>query len=77
MLSGALQLRTQAEDPRWSHALQIHLQNLDIRAGSIHPQSDQPDAGTEHLSHYVCEKFVSPYLAMISLDETCVLRDRP
>ena len=27
----------------------VHLKNLDIRAGSIHPRPDPPDAGTEHL----------------------------
>ncbi|MDO9526504.1 MAG: hypothetical protein Q7J57_13365, partial [Gemmobacter sp.] len=27
----------------------IHLQNLDIRARTIHPKPDPPDAGTEHL----------------------------
>jgi 2,4-dienoyl-CoA reductase-like NADH-dependent reductase (Old Yellow Enzyme family) len=36
----------------WSHALRIHLQNLDIRARSIHPKSDPPDAGTEHLGAF-------------------------
>jgi RNA-directed DNA polymerase len=30
-------------------ALRTHLQNLDIRARSIHPRSDPPDAGTENL----------------------------
>jgi transposase InsO family protein len=36
-LHGSLQLRAQAQDPRRPHALRIHLQNLDIRARSIHP----------------------------------------
>ena len=44
-----LQLRTQAQDPQRSHALRIHLQNLDFRAKSIHLKSDPPNAGTEHL----------------------------
>jgi transposase InsO family protein len=48
-LHGRLQLRHAAEDPRRPHALRIHLQGLDLRAGSIHPRSDPPDAGTEHL----------------------------
>ena len=29
--------------------LRIHLQGLDLRARSIHPKPDPPDAGTEHL----------------------------
>ncbi|SEU08376.1 zinc-finger of transposase IS204/IS1001/IS1096/IS1165 [Paracoccus homiensis] len=32
------------------HTLRVHLQDLDIRAGQIHPQSDPPDAGTEHIA---------------------------
>ena len=48
-LHGRVQLCAQAEDPRRPHALRIHLQDLDIRAGSIHPRPDPPDAGTEHL----------------------------
>jgi RNA-directed DNA polymerase len=31
-------------------ALRIHLQNLEGRARQIHPKSDPPDAGTEHLA---------------------------
>jgi IS30 family transposase len=38
-----------AQDARRPHALRIHLQDLDLRARSIHPRSDPPDAGTEHL----------------------------
>ena len=48
-LLGGLQLRPKAQDAERHHALRIHLQNLDIRAGSIHPQSYPRDAGTEHL----------------------------
>jgi RNA-directed DNA polymerase len=33
-------------------ALRTHLQNLDIRARSIHPRSDPPDAGTENLGSH-------------------------
>ena len=33
----------------WNQEDSCHLQNLDIRAGSIHPRPDPPDAGTEHL----------------------------
>jgi hypothetical protein len=33
-----------------SNLLRIHLQNLDIRARSIHPRPDPPDAGTEHVA---------------------------
>ena len=29
--------------------LRIHLQDMDIRAGQIHPKPDSPDAGTVHL----------------------------
>jgi len=32
-----------------SHTLRIRLQGLDFRAGQIHPKSDPPNAGTEHL----------------------------
>jgi RTX calcium-binding nonapeptide repeat (4 copies) len=49
-LHGRLQLRPQAQDPRRPHTLRIHLQNLDIRAGSIHSRPDPPDAGTEQLA---------------------------
>lgn len=48
-LHGSLQLRAQIQDPRWPHTLRIYLQDLDIRARQIHPKSDPPDAGTEHL----------------------------
>ena len=46
-LPGGLKLCAQPEDPQRSHALRIHLQDLDLRAGSIHPRPDPPDAGTE------------------------------
>ncbi len=49
-LLGSLQLCTQAKDARRRHTLRTHLQNLDIRAGAIHPRPDPPDAGTEHLA---------------------------
>lgn len=48
-LHGRLQLRPTVEDTRRPHATRIHLQNLDIIAGTIHPRSDPPGAGTEHL----------------------------
>ena len=50
-LPRSMQLRAKAEDPKLIHALRIHPQNLDIRAGTIHPKPDPPDAGTEHLSY--------------------------
>src|SRR5690606_37731273 len=50
-LHGSLQLRSKAKVPRRSHALRIHLQDLDIRARQIHPEPDPPNAGTEHLEH--------------------------
>ena len=34
---GRIQLRTQAQDPQRTHALRIHLQNLDFRGRSAHP----------------------------------------
>ena len=49
---GCLQLCPSLEDAQRAHAPRIHLQNLDIRAGSIHPESDPPHAGTEHLEHF-------------------------
>ncbi len=51
-LLGNLELRPKAQDAERPHAPRIHLQNLDIRARSIHPKSDPPDAGTEHLERY-------------------------
>ena len=48
-LPGRLQLRTSPQDAQRPDALRIHLQNLDIRAGSIHRRPDPPNAGTEHL----------------------------
>ncbi len=48
-LHGSLQLRAKAQDPRRPHALRIHLQDLDIRAGQIHPKSDPPDAGIHQM----------------------------
>ena len=48
-LHGGLQLRAKAQDPRRSHALRIHLQDLDFGARQIHPQSDPTNAGTEQL----------------------------
>ncbi|QRF68637.1 transposase (plasmid) [Ponticoccus alexandrii] len=50
---GSLQFRPASQDPRWPHTIRIHLQGLEFRAGSIHPKSDPPDAGTEHLAHPV------------------------
>jgi IS30 family transposase len=35
------------KDARWSHTLRIHRQDLDLKAGPVHHQSDPPDAGTE------------------------------
>lgn len=46
-LHDSLQPRPPAEDARRPHTLRIHLQNLDIRGGSIHPRPDPPDAGTD------------------------------
>ena len=48
---GRLRLRPQTPDPRRPHAPQIRLQDLDIRAGSIHPRSGPQDAGAEYLGH--------------------------
>ena len=45
-----LQFRPTPEDPQGSHTLRIHLQNLDKRAQTIHPQSDPSNAGTKHLN---------------------------
>ncbi len=53
-LPGSLQLRPTAQDAERPQALRIHLQNLDIRARSIHPKPDPPDAGTEHLGIHLC-----------------------
>jgi len=54
-------LRSPLEDAARSHSLRIHVQNLDIRAISIHPKSDPPDAGTERLAtsnhRYACTDF--------------------
>jgi len=47
---GGLELRTQARDAARPHALRIHLQELDLRDGSIHPRPDPPDAGTDQRS---------------------------
>ena len=46
-LHGSLHLRMAPQGPRRPHALRIHLQNPDIRAASIHPEPDPPEAGTE------------------------------
>ena len=54
-----LQLRPKAQDAEWPHALRIHLQNPDIRAGTIHPKPDPPDAGTEHLEKVLLAPFRS------------------
>ena len=59
-LHGSLQLCPQAQDPERPHALRMHLQNLDIRARSIHPRPNPPDAGTEHLV-----SFPSLYLKLL------------
>jgi hypothetical protein len=45
-----LQLRSTAEDAELAHILRIHQQNLDIRAKSIHPRYNPPDAGTEQIA---------------------------
>ena len=37
------------EDPQRPHALRVHLQTLDFRAGTIYPRSAPPNAGTKHL----------------------------
>ena len=36
-------------DAQRPHAIPVHLQDLDFRAGPIPPQSNQPDAATEDL----------------------------
>jgi len=46
-------------------ALRIHLQNLDIRARSIHLKSDPPHAGTEQL--------VSAKLFFVKIFDLCIL----
>ena len=46
-LRGGLQFCTQACDPGRFCALRLHLQDLDIRARQIHPESDPPRAGAE------------------------------
>jgi hypothetical protein len=43
------QLCPKAKDAEQPHTLRIRLQNLDIRAGTIHPKPDLPDAWTKHL----------------------------
>jgi hypothetical protein len=53
-LSGGLQLRAKAQDAEWFHALPTHLQNLDVRAGAVHPGPNPPDARTEHLVQQQC-----------------------
>ena len=58
-LHSRLQLRAQAKDPRRPHALRIHLQDLDIRAGQIHPKPDLPDAGTEHASRTLGHRLIN------------------
>ena len=50
-----LQFCTSAEDTERSHDVRVHLQNLDIRTRSIHPKSDPPDVGTEHLVISICK----------------------
>ena len=45
-----LQLRTPPKDPQGPHAIRVHLQMLDFRARTVHPQSTPPNAGTEHLT---------------------------
>jgi hypothetical protein len=42
-------LRPSIEGSQRADALRVHLQMLDFRARPIHPRSDQPNAGTEHL----------------------------
>ncbi len=44
-----LQLRQTAQDPQRPHALRVHLQGLDKRARTIHPQPAPANAGTKQL----------------------------
>ena len=46
----SLQFRPAPEDPQRPHALRVHLQALDFRAGTIHPRSNPPNAGTKQLA---------------------------
>ena len=46
---GSLQRHPASQDPWRPHTLLLYLQELNLRANSIHPQSDPPDAGTEQL----------------------------
>ncbi|WP_309667947.1 hypothetical protein, partial [Tabrizicola sp.] len=58
-----------------SHALRIHLQNPDIRAGSIHPKPDPTDAGTEQLGlgylRPVRIRLTAPAAALNELRQLC------
>ncbi len=49
-LYGSRQLCTPARDAKRANAIRVHPKNLDIRARSIHPKSDPPDAETERLA---------------------------
>ena len=76
-LLGSLQLRPKAQDADRPHALELHLQNLDIKAKSIHPKSDPPDAGTEHLSrppdyglHHKCKVHTCSPISLIDQVKT-------
>ena len=64
-LPSALQLRPKAQDAERPHALRLHMQNLDIRAGSIHPKPDPPDAGTEHLGRKTYTRNLSENFTVI------------
>lgn len=37
---------------RFAVTLRVHLQDMDIQARQIHPKSNPPDTGTEHLRHH-------------------------
>jgi transposase InsO family protein len=49
-LRQCLQLRQASQDPQRSHTLRVHLQDLDKRTGTIHPQSAPSNARTKHLA---------------------------
>ena len=45
----SLQFRSKTEDPQRPHALRVHLQTMDNRTRTVHPQPNPSNAGTKHL----------------------------
>ena len=57
---------TQIEDAARPHAIRIHLQNLDIRAGTIQSRPYTPHAGTKHVAQAAIEAFYEAILLRFS-----------